>query len=104
MKSFRTRVFQRAHQIAKNTGKTFSICLVKAWECYRLKKEMAKRTVKFAYEKVDGTLRYAVGTLQDLVLGDVKGVRKSNPKVVTYYDLDAMAFRCFKSENLIRIY
>lgn len=104
MKSFRSQVFKRAHVIARNTGKAFAICLVKAWQIFRLKKRMAQEKVKFAYEKVDGTLRYAMGTLQANFLGDVKGLREPNPKVLTYYDLDAMAFRCFKVENLIQVY
>lgn len=102
--NFRTQVFKRAHIIAKNTGKAFAICLIKAWECYRLKQAMTKQKVKFAYEKVDGSIRYAMGTLQDVFIGDVKGLSSPNPKVVSYFDLDAMSFRCFKAENLIRIY
>ena len=43
---FRTRVFKRAWEISHQTGKSFSICLVKAWQVYRLKKRMAKETVK----------------------------------------------------------
>lgn len=101
---FRSQVFRRAHEIAKATGKAFAICLVKAWECYRLKKLMMKKTVRFCYEKADGTLRHAVGTLQEVFLGDIKGVRPPNPKVFNYYDMDAHAFRCFKSGNLVKVY
>lgn len=104
METFRSQVFKRAHEIARSTGKAFAICLVKAWQIYRLKKAMVKGTVKFAFEKVDGTIRYAYGTLESKFLGDVKGLRKPNPKVVTYYDMEKLAFRCFKAENLVRIY
>ena len=100
----KSELFKRAWAIARETGKSFRISLIKAWECYRLKKAMLSRKVKFAFEKVDGTLRYAMGTMQEKFLGDVKGLREPNPKVVTYYDLDAMAFRCFKSSNLVKIY
>lgn len=100
----KSELFTRAWIIAKATGKSFRIALVEAWKIYKLKKAMLKRKVKFAYEKVNGELRYAVGTMEEKFLGDVKGLRKPNPKVVTYYDLDAMAFRCFKSENLVKVY
>ncbi len=102
--NFRSTVFRRAHEIARKTGKTFAICLVKAWQVYRLRKRMAQGKVKFAFEKVDGTLRYAVGTLQEKFLGDVKGIRKPNYGTLAYYDLDCKSFRCFRVENLIRIY
>lgn len=104
METFRSQVFKRAHEIARSTGKTFAICLVKAWQIYRLKKQMLKGTVKFAFEKVDGTIRYAYGTLEQKFLGDVQGLRKPNPKVVNYYDMEKLAFRCFRADNLVRIY
>lgn len=100
--SFRTTVFKRAHEIAKQTGKSFSICLVKAWEIYRLKKAMLKGRIRFAYEKADGTLRYAVGTLKGNF--EIKGTGRPNYKTLPYFDVEANGFRCFKVESLIRIY
>lgn len=100
--NFRTQVFKRAHVMAKETGKAFSICLVKAWQLYRLKKAMLKGMVKFAFEKADGSLRYALGTLN--VNWESKGTREPNYKSVPYFDLEANGLRSFKSQNLIRIY
>ncbi|MFS4446733.1 SH3 beta-barrel fold-containing protein [Maribacter sp. 2307UL18-2] len=100
----KSHLFKQAWVIAKATGKSFRIALVKAWSIYKLKMEMLKRKVKIAYEKKDGSLRYAMATMQSKFLGDIKGLRAPNPKVVTYYDLDSMAFRCFKAENLIQVY
>ncbi len=57
--TFRTKVFRQAWEMVKKTGKTFAVCLAKAWALYRLKREMSKGVVKFAYEKIDGTLRKA---------------------------------------------
>ncbi len=102
MKTFRSQVFKRAHLIAKQTGKTFAICLVKAWQLYRLKKQMLKGKVKFAYEKADGTLRYAIGTLKGNF--EIKGTGKPNLKALAYFDLEANSFRSFKIENLVRTY
>lgn len=102
MKSFRSQVFKRAHVIARNTGKAFAICLVKAWQIFRLKKRMARESVKFAYEKADGTLRYALGTLSGNY--EIKGTGIPTYKTMAYYDMEANGFRSFKVENLIAIY
>ncbi|KAA2218534.1 SH3 beta-barrel fold-containing protein [Maribacter flavus] len=99
---FRSQVFKRAHEIARSTGKSFAICLVKAWECYRLKKAMLSNKVRFAYEKADGSLRYAWGTLKG-ELG-IKGTGKGNLSTVAYFDIEANGFRSFRAGNLIRIY
>ncbi len=102
--NFRTLVFKRAYQIMKNTGKTFSVCLSKAWALYRLSKKMVNnQVISFAYEKKDGTLRKAKGTLRG-VKNLIKGTGKTSTKVFTYFDLEANAFRCFKIENLITVY
>ena len=87
MKTFRTTVFQRAYNLMKTTGKAFAVCLSKAWQLYRLAKKMRTEAVEFTFEKADGTLRKAIGTL----------------KVFHYWDLEQVAFRCFKIENLISI-
>jgi len=100
--TFRTKVFRQAWELVKTTGKTFSVCLAKAWNLYRLGKEMKKGPVKFAYEKVDGSLRKAVGTLKDLNYS-TKG-KESSSKVFNYFDIEANSFRAFRIENLITIY
>lgn len=100
---FRSKVFKRAYELMKTTGKTFSVCLSKAWALYRLTKLMQSGIVSFAYEKTDGTLRKAKGTLKD-VKNLIKGTGKENFKTVNYFDVDAGAFRSFRIENLITIY
>lgn len=101
--SFRTKVFRQAYELVKATGKSFSVCLAKAWALYRLKKAMAVGIVKFAFEKIDGTLRVAYGTLKDID-NLIKGNRPSSLKTFNYYDVEAEDFRCFRIENLITIY
>lgn len=98
--TFRSKVFKWAHHLARTTGKGFAVCLAKAWALYRLKVKMANGVIKFAYEKADGTLRHATGTLN--VPGFTpKSSREFNEKAVAYYDVDANGFRSFKTENLI---
>ena len=88
----------------RTTGKAFAVCLSKAWALYRLSKKMTtQREVAFTYEKKDGTLRKAYGTLKDI--GQfVNGTGKASEKVFHYWDLEAVAFRCFKVENLVTVF
>ena len=85
------------------TGKAFAVCLSKAWALYRLTKRMHKEIVTFAYEKADGSLRKAKGTLKD-VSNLIKGTGSENYKTVRYFDVEANGFRSFKVEHLITIY
>ena len=103
MTSFRTKVFKRAYQLVKSTGKTFAVCLAKAWSIYRLSKRMTTGVVKFSYEKVDGTLRTAKGTLKE-VSHLIKGTGSDNTSTLRYYDIEAKGFRSFKIENFITVY
>ena len=64
--NFRHKVFCMAYELMKATGKAFAVCLSRAWALYRLTKQMHKGIVSFAYEKSDGSLRKAKGTLKDI--------------------------------------
>lgn len=64
----------------------------------------AAGVVRFAYEKADGTLRRACGTLQDIA-ATIKGTgRPDDGRTVKYYDIEAAGWRSFKVENLVTIY
>ena len=101
--NFRSKVFGWAYEIAHATGKQFAVCLAKAWALYRLKKAMKQGVVSFAYEKADGTLRKAKGTLN--VLREITR-KPGTPKTGSfpYFDTEACAFRSFKIENLVATY
>lgn len=97
-------IMRRAWVIARTTGKAFAVCLSKSWALYRLVKLMRAGVVRFAYEKADGTLRRACGTLKDAGLL-VKGTgREDNGRTVKYYDVEAQGFRSFRAENFITAY
>lgn len=105
--NFRARVMKYAHHLLSTTKKSWKYCLLKAWELYRLAKKMRCGDVKFAYEKTDGTIRYAVGTLKNLPAGVTnKGKRITKPsyKTFSYFDVDKEQFRRFKIENLVIVY
>ena len=97
-------IMRRAWHIARATGKAFAVCLSKAWQLYRLTKRMRAGVVRFAYEKADGSLRKACGSLHD-VAATVKGTgRPDDGQTVKYYDVEAGGWRSFKVENLVTVY
>ena len=62
-----------------------------------------KGIVAFAYEKADGSLRKAKGTLKD-IQNLIKGTGSENYKTIRYFDIEANGFRSFKVENFITAY
>ena len=77
----------------------------KATELETMKKRMMRgEVVKFAYMKLDGSVRVAVGTLQpQAVEANVKGtgIPKRYFGMFAYLDLEKMAWRGFKEERFI---
>lgn len=103
-KEFRSKVFAQAWELVKETGKMFAVCLAKAWALYRLKKQMAKGVVRFAYEKADGSLRKAIGTLKDISYTSKGSGKPGSVKTFPYFDVEASSFRSFRISNLITVY
>jgi hypothetical protein len=102
--TFRARVFNYANQLNRVTTASWSICLTKAWQLYRLAKAMRAGAVTFYYYKADGTIRRAVGTLRNLPAGCTIGKQtKPSYKTLAYFDTEKQSFRCFKIENLIAV-
>lgn len=94
-------IMKTAWQFFKQTGISFSECLKKAWANFKLKKEMQKGIVRFYFKKVDGTIREAWGTLQDLD-DKIKGDKRAkNNTIQVCWDTEKEAFRCFKKFNLV---
>lgn len=98
-------IMTMAWQFVKRNGMTMADALKKAWVNFKLKVAMAVRIVKFYFQKVDGSIREAYGTLRADLLPEIKGEdnRKKNDTVQVYYDTEKMEFRCFKVANLVRI-
>ena len=58
--------------------------------------------MKFHYEKEDGTIRQAFGTLKsDIVPALVGSDRKRADNVQTYFDMERQSWRSFKKINLL---
>lgn len=94
----KTRLFKMAWSI-KAQFNTFGEALAHAWKVIKLQVELCLGIVKFKYRKIDGSIRSAVGTRDNVPA--VKGLRPSNPSILTYFDLEAADWRSAKAENLI---
>ena len=65
---------------------------------------MKQKTVQFFYQKVNGEIRQAFGTLRDEVINTIvkETGRKPNDNMFTYFDTEKQEFRSFKKFNLTR--
>ena len=77
-------------QFVKKNGFTMGEALKCAWANMKLKARMADGIVKFHFQKVDGTVREAYGTLKATLLPPVNGTesRKKSDTVQVYYDTE----------------
>ena len=97
-------VMSLAWQFVKRNGYTMSEALKTAWRNIKLRAALNKRIVKFYFQKVDGTLREAYGTLKTELIPETKGDdRKRNDTVQVYFDTEKSEYRCFKKANLVKI-
>lgn len=98
-----SEIFKLAWQFVKRNGYKLSEALKCAWLNIKLKAEMKKRIVKFYFQKIDGSLREAYGTMNTDIIPAPTGTRKPADTVQTYFDTEKQEYRCFKKANLIRI-
>ena len=98
-------IMQDAHRFIKITGITLSEALKKAWSIFKLKMQMTKSIVKFYFQKVDGSIREAYGTLALNLVPAINSSdnRKKNDTVQVYFDTEKQEWRCFKKLNLATI-
>ena len=98
-------VMKLAWQFVKKNGFSMSEALRVAWMNIKLRAQMKLRIVKFYFQKVDGTIREAYGSLSEDLLPVVTGEskRKSNDTLQVYFDTEKQSFRSFKKANLVRI-
>ena len=98
--NFRSLVMKMAHALRDRLN-SWSECLKRAWRAYKLRQAMREGIVNFTFRKVDGTIRYAKGTIKP---AESKGSRKPNYGTVIFFDTLIEEYRCFKIENLLKIY
>lgn len=98
------KIMQLAWQFVKKNGYTLSEALKVAWANVKLHAAMQTRIVKFYFQKVDGTIREAFGTLKSSILPPAKeSGRATNPTCQVYYDTEKEAYISFKKANLVRV-
>jgi hypothetical protein len=91
-----------AWQFVKKNGYNLSEALKLAWANFKLKIAMQAKIVKFYFQKVDGTIREAFGTLSENLIPAISGDdnRKKNDTVQVYFDTEKSEWRCYKKANL----
>lgn len=100
-KSMLRDVMNLAWQFVKKNGFTMAAALKTAWANIKLRANLIKGIVKFRFEKVDGTIRLAYGTLKSELLPPTGNGRKANPAIQVYFDTEKNEYRCFKKANLL---
>lgn len=98
-------VMTLAWQFIKKNGMSLSEALKKAWLNIKLRTMMQNRICKFYFQKVDGSIREAYGTLEESIVPVLTGNdrRKKNDTVQTFFDTEKSEWRCFKKANLINM-
>ena len=97
-------IMQTAWQFFRTTGRSFSDCLKKAWANFKLTAAMRIGIVRFHFQKIDGSIREAWGTLRSDLIPHLKGDdRRRNETVQSYFDTERQEYRCFKKLNLISL-
>lgn len=99
-----SELFKMMWQFIRKNGYSRSEALKCAWANIKLRTAMRQRIVKFYFQKVDGTIREAFGTLKASLLPPTQGTgRKANDTLQTYFDTEKQEYRCFKKANLIKL-
>lgn len=100
-----SEIMKLAWQFVRKNGYTMAEALKCAWANIKLKTAMKDRIVKFYFQKVDGSVREAFGTLKESLLPLTNGTdnRKKSDTVQVYFDTEKSEYRCFKKANLIKI-
>ena len=105
--SLSSRALRMAHILNKNKpGFKWSDIVRHAWYLVHLRGQMKKSIMIFSYFKKDGSIREARGTLSELIIPHdiverIKGQNEPNFSVITYWDIDAPDWRCFRITDFI---
>ena len=110
--SLSSRALKMAHILQKNnqspmTNHQWSDMLRHAWYFVRFREMLKTSIMTFTYIKKDGELREARGTLNGVIIPKEKWPRETicdrlpNYSVITYWDIDAHDWRCFRITDFI---
>lgn len=97
-------LMNQSWMLVKVYGFSMAEAMKQAWQILKLKAALKNGIVKFFYQKLDGSVRTAWGTLKDGLIPETKSTgHKRNESLITYYDNEKASFRSFKVANFIRI-
>lgn len=97
-------LMRQAWQLVKVYGFTMAEAMRQSWLLLKLKKAMSNGIVKFFYQKINGEIRTAWGTLKADLIPETSGSdKKKNDSVMVYFDQEKQCFRSFKKANLLSI-
>lgn len=102
----RSEVLTLAHQIRRqNQFLTWGQCQAQAWKVARLRLALRAGAARFTFQKQDGEMREAYGTLNpDLFRYEHKGGDRAEcPTAIKYFDLDKNAWRSFRAERIMQV-
>lgn len=85
------------------TGQSFSECLKCAWSNFKLVQKMQNGIVRFYFQKVDGSIREAWGTLNGKSVPTKAATtnKAKNDTIQVYFDTEKQEYRSFKKLNLV---
>ena len=103
-------VFNLANQLMDETDMTRSESMKQAYLVRELLEKLGQGVVTFEYEKMDGSLREARGTLcprlmpQQETDGKTDGKQRDRDRMdFAYWDWDKQSFRAFRAGSVVRI-
>lgn len=102
-KNMMREVMVLSWQFIKKNGFGRSEALKVAWMNIKLRVQMKGRIVKFYFQKIDGSVREAYGSLSEAIVPPTNGTRRNNDTCQTYWDSERQDWRCFKKANLLSI-
>ena len=98
-----SNIMRMAWRFYRTTHESFSECLKLAWRNFRLVRRMSKSVVRFFFQKLDGSIREAFGTLRSDMVPPVDENRKKNETVQVFFDTEKQSWRSFRCINLLSV-
>ena len=99
-----SELMKQAWMLVKVYGFSMAEAMKQSWKVLKLKAALKKGIVKFYYQKLNGEIRTAWGTLKQGLIPEKKRTeRKKNKSLILNYDNERQAFRSCKIANLIKV-
>ena len=89
----------------KNPALSLAHCQVAAWKVLLLQQALRKGSVRFSFQKRNGEVRRAIGTLKpDMFIQPPRSTEVSTQLIlVRYYDMEKNAIRSFRADQILQV-